>query len=152
MGYVYLGSYSTVQVLSADQVQDILRITFRTTPSGVVAYANAPTATLQAAAVTSALTAADLFAAPMADGIERAMASGKVGGIAAVQDTDRSGLLQDYLEVTVEYVSTSATNPGTFDATIRIPAFDFTSEEFYGTVVGGPIDALYAQLQRLAGA
>ena len=151
MGYTYLGSYSTVQVLAADKVQDILRITFRTTPSGVVAYANAPVASLQAGGVTSALTAADLFAGPMADGIARAIASGKVGGISAVQDIDKSGLLQDYLEVTVEYVSSDPVKPGTFDATVRIAAYLFTAEEFFGSAVQGPIDQVYGQLQALAG-
>lgn len=152
MGYSYLGSFSTVQVLAPDQIQDILRITFRTTPSGIVAYANAPVVSLQAGGVTDALTAAALFAGPLADGIERAMASGKVGGITAVQDTDKSGLLQDYLEVTVEYVHSDPTNPGVFDASIRIPAFAFSSEEFYGTAVGSQIDEVYNQLAALAGA
>lgn len=152
MGYTYIGSFSTVQVLSADQTQDVLRVTFRTDPSGVVAYVNAPVVSLVAGGTTDVFAAAQLYAAPMADGIERAIASHKVAAIVAVQDTDKGGLLQDYLEVTVEYVSTDPNKPGVFDQTIRIAAFLFSAEEFFGAAVQGPIDAAYAQLQRLAGA
>lgn len=149
--YSVLGSFSTIQVVSPTQVVDVLRITFRTVPSGVVAVANAPYRNVAGVTVADVDQAAAVFIGPLADGIERMMGSGIVAGAIAAEDVDASGLLIDYIDATVSYVPVSSAQPGPFQAVVRIPVFAFDEPSFYGPLVNDKLNAAYGALQHLAG-
>ena len=149
--FTVLGSYATVQVVSPTQVVDVLRITFRTLPSGVVAYANAPYKGIVGVKADDVDGIAQRFIAPLADGIER-MGSGQVGAAIAEEDTDASGLLVDYIAATVVYEPTDTTVPGPFTQVVRIPVFAFDEPSFYGPLVGSKINDAYQALKQLAAA
>lgn len=151
MGYIVLGSFPTIQVTGPTSVVDVLRITFRTTPSNVVAFANVPYKNLVGFQVANAEQAASVFIGPLADGIERMMGSGEVAGAVGSEDIDASGLLVDYLDVTVEYNPNDPTRPGPFQSLVRVPVFAFDEPSFYGPLVGSVIDAAYQALRTLAG-
>lgn len=152
MGYTVLGSFATVQVTSPTTVVDVLRISFRTTPSGVVASANVPYRNLVGFTSADADQAASIFIGPLADGIERLMGSGMVAGAVGTEDVDASGLLVDYVDVTVQYVSTNPNAPGPFQSVIRIPVFAFDEPSFFDALVLVPVQNAYAALEKLAGA
>lgn len=151
MGYTVLGSYATVQVTGPTTVVDVLRINFRTTPSGVVATANVPYRNLVGFTVADADQAASLFISPLADGIERMMGSGRVAGAVGSEDIDASGLLVDYVDATVEYDPADPARPGPFQSVIRIPVGAFDEPSFYAPLVGDKINAAYDALVQLAG-
>jgi hypothetical protein len=151
MPFSVLGSFATIQVVSPTQVVDVLRITFRTIPSGVVAYANAPYKAILGVQPNDVQGIADVFIGPLADGIERMMGSGEVSGALGVEDTDASQLLVDYIDATVEYTSTDPAKPGPFQQVVRIPVFAFDEPSFYDALVGAKIDGAYQALRALAG-
>lgn len=154
--YQYTGSYATVQVTGPASAVDVLRISFRTIPSGVNAVINAPyrnlaTVTITGTHITPAqvLAVADTFAAPIAAGIERMMGMGIVSSAVPAEDTDASGLLIDYIDATVEYLPTNL-KQDSFSATVRIPTNAFDEPSFFGPLVGTPIGAAYEALKALA--
>lgn len=151
MGYTVLGSYATVQVTGPTTVVDVLRVNFRTTPSGVVATANIPYRNVAGLTVADVDSAASVFIGPLADGIERMMGSGEVAGATGSEDIDASGLLVDYIDATVEYDPNDPARPGPFQAVVRIPVFAFDEPSFYDPLVGSKVNATYVALQRLAG-
>lgn len=151
MGYTVMGSFATVQVISPTQVVDVLRITFRTDPSGVVAFANVPYKNLVGFQVADADQAASVFIAPLADGIERAIGTGRVAGATGTEDIDASGLLIDYIDLTVQYDPGDPARPGPFQSIIRIPVFAFEGGAFFGPLVLDKINAAYDALVALAG-
>lgn len=148
--YTTLGSYATVQVTGPTTTVDVLRISFRTIPSGVVAVANVPYRNVGGFAVADVQTAANIFIGPLATGIERMMGSGMVAAAAGVEDTDASGLLVDYIDAVVEYVPQVAGQLGEFQSELRIPVHAFDEPSFYGPLVGDKLNAAYTALQQLA--
>lgn len=151
MGYTVLGSYATVQVTSPTTVVDVLRINFRTTPSGVVATANVPYKNIAGFTVADADQAASIFIGPLADGIEQAIGTGRVAGGTGSEDIDASGLLVDYIDLTVEFNPNDPTRPGPFQSVLRVPVFAFETGEFFGPLVRDKINAAYDALVKLAG-
>ena len=151
MGYTVLGSFATVQEVADNQLVDVLRINFRTTPSGVTASANVPYQDLVGFTVADADTAASIFIGPLADGIEQMMGTGEVAGAVGTQDVGASGQLVDYVDVTVQYVPNDPLRPGPFQSIIRIPVFAFETGAFFGPLVRDKVNAAYQALQHLAG-
>jgi hypothetical protein len=128
---------------------DVLRITFRTIPSGIVATANAPYKNLVGFKVADADQAAAVFIAPLALGIERIMGLGYVAGAFGTEDVDPAGMLIDYLDVTVAFESAAA-GAGSFEQIVRIPVHFFDSDVIFGSLVLQPLADAYAGLQALA--
>ncbi len=151
MGYVVLGSFTTIQVVSQSQVIDVLRINFSTTPSGITAYANAPYKSITGVQPGDVEGIADVFILPLADGIERMMGSGEVTGAVGAEDTDASELLVDYIDATVEYRSPDLRKFGPYQQVVRIPVQFFDEPSFYDALVGVKIDGAYQALKQLAG-
>lgn len=149
--YTVISSFATVQVIDPTTVVDVLRIGFRTIPSGIYGRANAPYKDVGGFKVADADQAASLFIGPLATGIERAVGTGRVSGMSAVEDTNASGLLVDYMDVTVFYSPNTPAQPLTFEAVVRIPVFAFEGEDaFFGPLVLDPINATYDGLVRLS--
>lgn len=148
--FTVIGSYATVQVTGPASAVDVLRITFRTIPSGVVATANAPYKNIVGVQPGDVQGIANVFIEPLAAGIERMMGSGEVSGAIASEDTDASGLLIDYIDATVEYDPPNP-NQGALSQVVRIPTQFFDEPSFYGALIGSKIDGAYQALQALAG-
>lgn len=149
--FTVIGSYATVQVTGAQTAVDVLRITARTIPSGIVFQANAPYKNLVGVRPGDVEGVARVFIGPLATGIERMMGSGMVDGAVATEDTDRSGLLIDYLDVFVFY-SPSGLTDDEYSQIVRIPTQAFDEPSFYGPLVGSKIGAAYEGLKALAAA
>lgn len=147
--YVVTGSYATVQVTGAQSAVDVLRISFRTIPSGVAATANAPYRNIVGVQPGDVQGIADRFIAPLAAGIERLMGSGMVAGATASEDVDASGLLVDYLDVTVAYDPPNGTGD-TLTQVVRVPTQAFDEPSFYGPLIGAKIGGAYDALKALA--
>jgi hypothetical protein len=148
--FTVIGSYATVQVTGPTTAVDVLRITFRTIPSGVVAVANAPYKNLVGVQPGDVAGIADTFIAPLATGIERMMGSGLVSSAVASEDTDPSGLLIDYIDATVEYDPPGA-GQGSFTQVVRLPTNAFDEPSFYDPLIGAKLNAAHDGLVALAG-
>lgn len=147
--YTVIGSYATVQVTGPQSAVDVLRITFRTIPSGVVATANAPYRNIVGVRPDDVQGIADTFIAPLATGIERMMGTGIVVGAVATEDTDASGLLVDYIDATVGYDPPGAAQDS-LSQVVRLPTQAFDEPSFYGPLIGSKIGAAYDGLKALA--
>jgi hypothetical protein len=148
--YSVIGSYATVQITGPTTAVDVLRITFRTSPSGVIATANAPYKNIVGVRAGDVQGIADTFIAPLAEGIERMMGSGEVDSAVAAEDVDGSGLVIDYIDATVAYSKTGTSGAGAFTQVVRIPTGAFGEPSFYDPLVGSKINAAYLGLQSLA--
>lgn len=150
--YVTISSYPTVQVTGPQTVVDVLRIGFRTIPSGVVAFANAPGKKRpgQSGAALAAQLAAT-YIGPLALGIERAMGLGFIADASHEEDVSASGLLVDRIAFVVEYVPTDTALRGEFQAEVIIPIFSFDEPSFFNALVLDPLNQTYAELQAIAG-
>ncbi len=146
-----IGSYATVKVFSPTQVVDVLMVTFRTSPSNVVAFASPPYDDIQGFTVANADQAASVFIAPLADGIERMMSTGQVAGASGSEDISRDGLLIEYIDAIVEYNPADPARPGPFQSSIRLQVFAFEDGNFFSSLVLAPIQAAYQALVQLAG-
>lgn len=144
-----LGSVATVQVTGPQTAVDVLRITARTLPSGVVFTANAPYRNLVGVRPGDVDGVARTFLVPLATGIERMMGSGMVGVAMGVEDTNNAGLVIDYIDASVEYVPPGAITSD-FQQIVRIPTHAFDEPSFYTALVGEKITAAYEGLKALA--
>lgn len=149
--FTVIGSHTDVQVTGPQTAVDVLRITFRTIPSGVVATSNAPYRQIVGVRPDDVQGIADRFIAPLAAGIERMMGMGVVQAAAAVEDTDNNGLLVDYVDASVGYVPPGASQSD-FQQVVRIPVGAFDEPSFFTALVGDKINAAYAGLKALAAA
>lgn len=150
--YTVLGSFPTVQVVSPQSVVDVVRIGFRTIPSGIIAYANAPNRNLVGIAPGDVDGIASVFIAPLATGIERVMGLGFVVAGSHQEDVAPSGLLTDWMVFTVEY---APAGPGALDVLqqdVRIAIFSLDEPSFFSALVLDPLNKAYAGLQALAAA
>ena len=149
--YSVIGSYATIQVTGPTTAVDVLRITARTIPSGVVFTANAPYRNIVGVQPGDVDGIARVFIAPLAVGIERMMGSGEVESATAAEDIDGSGLIIDYIDATVAYLGTGR-GAGSFTQIVRVPTHFFDEPSFYGPLVGSKINGAYLGLQALAAA
>lgn len=146
-----LGSFASVVVTGPTSTVDVLRISFQTIPSNIIAVINATYGPTTGFTQTNLDNAYNDFIEPTAEGIERVMTTGMVAGMVAVEDSDASGNIVDFMDVTVQYVPTG-TQPGPFQSVLRIPTQAFgVDSAFFGTVVLTPIENANAALQALAG-
>lgn len=146
--YVLLASESTVQVLSATVVNDVIYSTIQTSPSGVIASMPLDKAFFEAGV-------GNQYLQYFADGIEAIMSIDGVIAGAGSQQLDSSGLLADTVTFTVTYSSSgSASGAVTADADVPVGYLNATP----GTTSGGGIpaaeeivNAAISNLQALAG-
>lgn len=148
--YITIGSYATVKVTGPATAVDVLRITFQTIPSNVVATVSAPYRGIAGFKVADVTTVANVFIGPIAFGIEEMMGLGVVESAVGVEDTNASGLLIDYIEATVFYQSPNPAQ-GIFTSPVRIEAYAFGEQPLFGRLVRDPILAAQAALKALAG-
>lgn len=149
--YTVIGSHTDVQVTGPQTAVDVLRITFRTIPSQVVATANAPYRQIVGVRPGDVDGIAARFIAPLAAGIERMMGMGIVAAASAVEDTDANGLLVDYVDASVVYTPPNAAQ-AEFEQIVRIPVHAFDEPSFFKALVADKINAAYAGLKALAAA
>ena len=124
--YIPLGSYRTIQVMSATQVLDVQYVTCTTIPHGFgFAYA-VPLASWLAGAGEGLL-------AVIADELELIASNGEAVASSPVQDIDASGLLVDLVEVVVEYPMVAQGLPP-LQGTVQIPIQAFFAQD---TGIGG---------------
>lgn len=143
--FALMGSYATVQITGPSTAVDVLRITGRTIPSGVVFTANAPYKNVDGMKQADVAHVVSTFIEPLAEGIERMMGSGEVSEATASEDINASGLVIDYIDAVVAYGDT-------FTQVVRVPTQAFDEPSLYDSLIGHKIDAAYRGLQALAGA
>lgn len=144
-----IGSYATVKVTGPQTAVDVLRITVRTVPSGVVFTANAPYKNVGGMKVADVGRVTDIFIEPVAMGIEEMMGLGVVAGAVGAEDTDAAGLLQDFIDATVAYQPQNP-NQDTFSQVIRLQVYAFGEQNLFPRLVRDPVMAAYEGLKALA--
>lgn len=127
-------------VVSPTATLQVTRTGFVTHPSEVVAYVNVPVVTQNPAAVHNTIE-------QYAQLIELAMGYQGVVGAYFAQDTDRAGLLADYLVVVVEYTSPNVSKIGPYQADVWTLMVNYGNPVGYGNSgVKASIDAAYNRL------
>jgi len=148
VGYALVGSYSTVQVLSATQVVDVVYCTIKTQPSGVIA-----SLPVQQKIFEEGTSGTELNNFTQA--IEQVMSNPHVIAGVGSQSIDASGLLADSVVFTVEYRDpVKAPNGATALATVGVGQLDFSDALIGRTLLAGVsaiIDGVYANLKAAAG-
>lgn len=146
-GYALKASYPTVQVLSPTFVNNVVYATIQTTPSLVIA-----SMPIQADVFNAGGGGPELRA--FANAIEQIMADARVVAAAGTQTLDASGLLQDFVTFTVQYVAPGSTGTAnTADADVRVASLNFEDGEIGRTLlasVEATIDAAYNNLAGMA--
>jgi hypothetical protein len=146
--YTLIGSYSTVQVLSPTQINDVVYSTIQTSPSGVIA-----SKALQQRSFDQGEAGAELDS--FATSIEDVMADPRVIAATGSQSIDDSGLLADNVLFTVQYIDpVHAPNGATAQATVGVNQLNFSDQQTGSTLQAGvtaTIDGVYANLKAAAG-
>lgn len=146
-GYSLIGSYSTVQVLSPQLVNDVVYCTIQTTPTGVIASIPIAGRTFDQGLMGPELTT-------FADNIETIVGRGHIIGGTGSQTIDGNGLLQDFVTFTVEYVPPGST-PTSITAQVDVPigllsVSDVTISETLLAEAEALVTAAYDSLQSAA--
>ena len=145
--YSLMATTPTVQVLSPTLVQDVIYTTIITSPSQVIANIPIYEQKFDAGLAGPQLT-------DFANAIEQIMADSRVIAGEGVQTIDPSGLLQDQVAFTVEYVVPTAP-PGSVvaDALVRVNLLNFADAEI-GRILLAQVEAIidktYSNLQSAA--
>ena len=146
-GYGLIGSYPTVQVLSPTLVNDVQYCTIQTDPSGVIASMPVQQDVFNKGQAGPVLTA-------FANGIEQLMAYPHVVAATGTQSLDASGLLQDFVTFTVQYVPTSPTSTSiTADADVPVGYLNQSDPMIVEAAIANAeklVDDAYANLQAAA--
>src|SRR5207237_8896274 len=120
------------QALGPNSGEDVERYAFFTLPSLIYAEYPIPYSLWTGGGWES-------FIGDIASGVENLIADTPAIGASFLQDTDANGLLADYFDVVVEYVSP---NPlaTPFDGTVRIPLDGFLAagDPFFARLGGSP--------------
>lgn len=147
-GYALKGNYPTVQVLSPTLVNNVEYATIQTTPSLVIA-----SMPIQKDVFDAGGGGPELHA--FANAIEQIMADDRVISAAGTQSLTTSGLTQDYVTFTVEYVPPGSSGTSiTTDADVRVASLNFEDAEIGRTLLASVeaiIDAAYNNLVAMAG-
>ena len=125
--YQLVASQSSIQVLSADAIQDVVIATIQTNPSKVIASAYVPKLMWDAGNAPGLLN-------DYASNIETIMDVSYVLAASPGQTLDASGLLQAELTFTIGYTPPGSNFP---PATVDVP---IAADRLYAT--GGPITAV----------
>jgi hypothetical protein len=121
--YTTISSRQTIQVVSQTQSADVQAVTIQTVPSGIRMDVLVPLAAWQAGK-------ADDYLSPPATIVEGLVSSDHVTSGSFVQDTDASGLLAGFLNLTVTYVPSGS--PGLpFNAIVQVPMTALASDDDY---------------------
>lgn len=146
-GYALKASYPTVQVLSPSLVNNVVYATIQTTPSLVIASMPIQKDVFDAGGGGPELRA-------FANAIEQIMADNRVVAAAGTQSLTQSGLTQDYVTFTVEYVAPgSSGTSNTADADVRVASLNFEDAEIGRTLLAAVeaiIDETYNNLVAMA--
>lgn len=146
-GYALKASYPTVQVLSPSLVNNVVYATIQTTPSLVIASMPIQKDVFDAGGGGPELRA-------FANAIEQIMADDRVVAAAGTQSLTQSGLTQDYVTFTVEYVAPgSSGTSNTADADVRVASLNFEDAEIGRTLLAAVeaiIDETYNNLVAMA--
>lgn len=146
--YTLLSSYSTVQVLSPQAVNDVVYCTIQTIPSGVIASVPVDQTEFDVAGTGPILEST-------AEAIETVMTDQRVIAGSPSQSIDSSGLLADNVVFTVQYVPPGSSGTDiTADATVPVTLLNFSEEprdQLNAARVETIIDAVYTNLQNAAG-
>lgn len=146
--YALLSSYTTVQVLGPQLVNDVLYCTITTQPSGVIASLPIPVNATGVANGNPELTA-------YGAAIEQIMADPRVIAGVGSQTLDANGLLTDNVVFTVQYVPPGSTGTSiTAEATVHSASLNFEDAQIGRTLLASVeaiIDAVYDDLQATAG-
>jgi hypothetical protein len=151
--YTVTGAVQGVRVVSQTQVIDVEEVSIATKPSGVALTVAVPLTAWQSGGEATYLE-------PPAELVEELMQQGSSGAplvsaVAQVQDTDGSGLLASYLELTVSYTPPSPSGLP-FTARVRIPFASFASLDAFaaklpsGQTPSELIEAAYNRLRSTA--
>ena len=147
--YSLVSSYSTVQVLSPTLVNEVVYCTIRTSPSSVLA-----SKPVDETVFHSGGAGTDLL--NFANAIEDLMSQTPVIAATGQQQIDASGLLQDFVTFTVQYVPKGSSGTSvTAEADVPVAILDF-SDATLGHIVFeeavGIINGVAADLKKAAGA
>lgn len=147
--YQLIASESTVQVVAANVVNDVVYCTIITSPSSVIASLPVSKKAFQANQAAEELTS-------FADNIEQLMLEPGVIGGTGEQSIDTNGLLADYVAFTVRYVPAGGTDTNiTAEASVPVGLLseggDPTIERILFPQAQAIIAAVYANLQSAAG-
>ncbi len=127
-------------------VVDVERCAAETIPSKVFFEVYVPRAAFNPGTVDA------IWLAPIAQEIEYLIGSGQAASILYVEEPDpTTGLLDFFFDITVSVPSPSVTQPGPFEATVRVPALSFLERLLIDALVIPAIDAALANLQGVAG-
>lgn len=142
-GYALKATYPTVQVLSPSLVNNVEYATIQTTPSLVIASMPIQKDVFDAGGGGPELRA-------FANAIEQIMADDRVVAAAGTQSLTQSGLTQDYVTFTVQYVPPGSSGTSiTADADVRVASLNFEDGEIGRTLLASVeaiIDATYNNL------
>ena len=138
--YDVVSSGADVQVLGPTSILDVTRFGIQTKPSGVLVYVNVPQERVSESEAQVTLQAYALL-------VEAAMRLEGVVAMRPEQDVDASGLIADYMVVTVGVNSPApdAQNPLTTD--VRILTRYFGTSAGFSVGIGQPIAQALAGLE-----
>jgi hypothetical protein len=140
--YDILSMVPETAVVSPTQTLQVTRVGFVTHPSSVVTYVNVPVVTQSPSAVHTTIE-------QYAQLIELAMTYQGVVGAYFAQDTDRAGLLADYLVVVVQYTSPNVARVGPYQAEVWTLMISYGNPVGYAhSGVKASIDAAYSRLAK----
>lgn len=148
MGYALIGSYDTVQVLSATSTVEVLYCTIVTSGSGSTVQRTVPKAEFAADKGEGILSS-------LADAVDNAISGGLATGAVGTQGIDANGFIYDAVTFTVSYTPPYPT-ASPLTTTVEIPVDVLTADtSFGGFVTGGSaadrLNAAYQSLVKLAG-
>ena|SRR5438105_135586 len=140
------GSHRDVQVLGPNRVQDVERYSFYTIPSNIYGEYPIPYSLWTSGGWEG-------FVGDIASGVENLIADTPAIGASFLQDDDANGLLADYFDVVVEYVSP---NPlaDSYRGTVRIPLDGFLAagDPFFARLGSSPAGLVQQEYDRLVAA
>jgi hypothetical protein len=137
--YVAESSVADIMVLSPTQVIAVTRFGIRTIPSDVLVYVNVPAEQVSA---QQARVTLEQWALSM----ESVMRLPNVIGARPEQDTDPSGLLADYMVVTIEVDDATGVSPGPFTDEVRFLSRYLSSTFGFKKYIADPIAKAVAGL------
>jgi hypothetical protein len=125
----------TVQPLANGTVQDVVEITARALPSGVVFTRVIPFVRWAEQSVAEAL-------APIADNIDAIMAHYPIVSAAPYQEIDASGLVANGIEFTVTTEAQRGQPVPTMTTLVRVPMQQLFQGSSFGAFFDGPLGSL----------
>lgn len=134
-----------VQAIGTDQLLPVMRVTGRTSPHGVIFDVLVLRDQYNADQIGVTIGA-------MAEGIESMFGLGGVIGAEYVEDLNDAGLIEFFLDVTVEVPPPNPNFQGPQTTVVRVPLFAFGEASLRGPLINEPIEAAKAHLATWASA